>query len=455
MLRRKYHPGWGGVKENALLQSEVMRIIMEVVEGFVSHPHESCDTPVPCEGGSRLNGDTTAALRQLDDLLGEPHQIWLLGSGVSKESGVPIMGPLTDRVRRLLRDEGDHRLDAVMADLPDDAHIEHALTHLGDLIEIAGRVKTGKAAIGGQDYTAEQLRSLHAKSLEHIRNTIRWGYRPAGSDAQEAIGTSQSPISDVAAHVGFVNAVYSRRSGLGERPPVVFATTNYDTLLEDALTLSVVPTTDGFCGGAMAFWDPQRPTVSLAAPFDRENGWQARVIKLHGSVDWLELPGGLIVRRRDGSGYPTDSAGCLVIYPQATKYLAIRKEPFSTLFSAFRTALANPHSTLLAVCGYGFGDRHINDMIEEALKTPGNQLTVVAFVRQSPAPEADGIPSPLRDWLTGETGDWHQRVIVAGNRGLYIGSLNNCCPPAEGQQHDWWTFAGVSKLLKNGPEVLS
>jgi hypothetical protein len=35
-------------------------------------------------------------------------------------------------------------------------------------------------------------------------------------------------------------------------------------------------------------------------------------------------------------------------------------------------------------------------------------------------------------------------------KGLYVGTDDPYHPPADGKEYDWWTFAGVTKLLNDG-----
>lgn len=40
-------------------------------------------------------------LQQLDEFLSRPNQMWLLGAGVSRDAGIPLMYALTHRVMEL------------------------------------------------------------------------------------------------------------------------------------------------------------------------------------------------------------------------------------------------------------------------------------------------------------------------------------------------------------------
>jgi len=77
--------------------------------------------------------------KRIDSLLNLPDQMWLLGAGVSKNAGIPLMGPLTDRVEQMLADEQLSDVRAMREELRETAHVEHVLSHLGDLISMAER----------------------------------------------------------------------------------------------------------------------------------------------------------------------------------------------------------------------------------------------------------------------------------------------------------------------------
>ena len=45
--------------------------------------------------------------------------------------------------------------------------------------------------------------------------------------------------------------------------------------------------------------------------------------------------------------------------------------------------------------------------------------------------------------------DWGDQVFVVGSRGMYQGSSEPVFG-LKGEQRDWWTFGGVTKLLSEG-----
>lgn len=404
-----------------------------------------------------MTAESTACRKQIDELLSLPQQMWLLGAGISKDSGIPLMFPLTDRVADMLKGEETTDFQAIRENLPDNAHVEHVLSHLGDLMAIASRSRQDTTTLGKVTRSLDGFEELHSAIQHAIRDTVRWGFFPEGDDNEERIGTSDSPLVTIDNHRAFVTALYRhRRAGLERRPPVQFFTTNYDTLLEDALTLCRIHSSDGFSGGAMAFWDPSQPGFTNDRLSSSTQSVQAKIYKLHGSIDWFVSDEDIVVRRREGAAYPADTTGRLVIYPQATKYQVTQKDPFASLFAAFRTALTASEPGVLAICGCSFGDEHITEEIERALKQRANRLTVLIFCSQpseDPLPSDQGLPDVLARWLSDDTQAWRERIIVAGSRGVYHGTLENMCPSSASEPHTWWSFEGVTRLLKEGPEI--
>jgi SIR2-like domain len=379
-------------------------------------------------------------LLQLDEFLSRPNQMWLLGAGVSYEAGVPLMYPLTARVMELAKDSANKPLlDALLAELPKDAHIEHLLSQLGDYTTLGSRNSSCEVKIDGVTYGVAALEAAHIEVLRYIADTVRWGYRRAEGDKPAVIGSSDVPMVSVKNHVNFVNALIERRqAGLdNRRAPIRFFTTNYDTLLEDALALGCFSYWDGFSGGAVAFRTHRYGDIEPGI------GCRAHVVKLHGSIDWHLGEDGKVWRVRDKDIYP-ERAGRVLIYPQATKYVATQRDPFAAQFDVFRRALSSGSDSVLAICGYSFGDDHINQEIEFALSSPISKTTVLAFCG-----EFDSIPTVLEAW---RKSSWGKRVYVMTQFGLYVGSVGPLHGRSDGTKLDWWTFAGVTNVLKNGVE---
>ncbi|WP_316859492.1 SIR2 family protein [uncultured Cohaesibacter sp.] len=383
---------------------------------------------------------------QFEKAIRTPKQTWLLAAGASFMSNIPLMYPLTRRVLALARteffkdeDELLSVINFIAGDIEKEAHIEVFLTHLADLISMSTRSRDHTVQLGGEKVSFDTLTQLHHGLLEIISDTIRWGYRENWNEKGELedpdVGNSENPIVTVKHHLSFVRAVFGQsRAGLEAlRGPVEFFTTNYDTLIEDALALCGIPYDDGFSGGGVAFWAGYGRDTSRAS--------KARIIKLHGSIDWVAPKEGAsrLLRVRHHDTYPAPK-NQVVIYPQSTKYVNTQLDPFAALFQRFRANLADGSERVLLVCGYSFGDEHINQDIEVAMSAPDSQLTLVAF-----SEEKDALPTILDFW---RKSSWGERVYVASTKGLYNGDRGPFWEKDGGR--DWWTFDGVTGILSGG-----
>lgn len=381
---------------------------------------------------------------QIEEHLKCSEQSWLLGAGISFDAKLPLMYPLTNKVKKDV--EASHKelyddiITPLFQELPEQCHIEHVLSHLGDYAALAERNKEKKTIISGGEVELATLEEVHNIILESISNVIRCGYveDKHGNTVEE--GSLYEPIVDIKAHLEFIDTLFNHASaGVHERRKTVnIFTTNYDTLLEDALALSKVSYWDGFDGGAVA-----HRTQKYGEP-SPSNGQRANLIKMHGSIDWFLCDKGYVWRVRDNDLYPQAERRVL-IYPQATKYVATQQDPFSTQFDLFRKSLNSSNSNILAVCGYSFGDDHINNEIEFALSKEENKTVLIAFLECR-----DEIPPCLKKWRSDSFGS---RVIIASIHGLYIGKEGPFKRKDEDEDDYWWTFNGVTSVLKNGCEV--
>jgi len=362
-------------------------------------------------------------IQKLNDLLQQNHQkILLLGAGCSKAAGLPLTSELTDTILGCptLETKTAHALSSIQNNF-DGAHkttIEDFLSELIDLLAIAER-RNSKGApakpiqLGGKNYTSQELRA-------------------AADEIKEEIAKAISADVDIEVHRDFVRAVHSpiRTGRVKPFQDATYIVLNYDTTIEDALALEMIPFSDGMDGGVTGWWNP--------SVFDRED-LAAKVIKLHGSINWRELPHDLLPRRvaeRLKLADPGDRR--ILIWPASTKYRETQLDPFAQLTHRARLALRPPAGgqRLLVVCGYSFGDTHINLEIERALRESAGDLTTVAFT-------SDNAPS-------GQLKDWHrdpeisQQLLIYANRGFFHADV------AEVATSDlpWWRFETVTKILR-------
>ena len=390
----------------------------------------------------------------LTQLSSHGQQVWLLGAGASFESNLPLVSGLTSRVRTILADTPfgqeahpnatiGHLVEGLRTDIGPNATIEDILDHLADHLSITRRsaeqraplkILTPDGAARTEDFAFHELQSVHQKILETIRDTLRWGYVHSDNPNESRKGTPENPILRIEHHVSFVDVLFGvLRAGRELRvQPIEFFTTNYDTLLEDALALQAVPYTDGFCGGAVAHWVP----TLLYGMNSHNQTIRARVTKIHGSIDWARLED-RVIRRRISDSYPEGQAD-LLIYPQALKYELTKREPFDSLFGKFRTSLNRSTPQVLFACGYGFGDEHVNQELYLALNRADSQLTLVTFSKKR-----DGRPAQWQAEAFGE------RVYMVTEDGIWRGNEGPFLQPSEGELHNWWTFTGMTTFLRN------
>ncbi|WP_412972063.1 SIR2 family NAD-dependent protein deacylase [Glaciecola sp. MF2-115] len=386
-------------------------------------------------------------LESLKTLLGpEIKQNWLFGAGISFDSKIPLMYPLTSRVEKIIEEETDAETNEILgslkADLTADCHVEHYLSHLGDLLAIADRSKDKAANIGASSYTCEQLRHLYLEVIKAIGGIVRYGYVGANTERgiEEEIGEATTPIVEITPHCEFIEALLVSQSNLERRSKTTFFTTNYDTLLEDALALHKKVVCDGFSGGAVGFWNAEK---EFSNAISDSNTYQ--LYKLHGSIDWHRDDKLGLVRARYGTKYLSNPAN-IMIYPQATKYVETQKDPFASLFLGLRKTLLNGQQNTLITCGYSFGDDHINAEIESALRSDSNQTTVIAFIQEDPK---DGvvINKTLDAWLT--CPKIGSRIYVAGELGIYHNSITRLAE-TDTSKYTWWRFDGLTQFIKTG-----
>jgi hypothetical protein len=209
-------------------------------------------------------------------------------------------------------------------------------------------------------------------------------------------GPSASSATDIAPHLAFLSKLVARDSNLGRAH---LFTLNYDTLFEQALELLGIQYFDGFTGRAEARFDPSVYGLDIYYPGEIAEGRVRRFdkflhfYKLHGSIHWQVRGDELRARHpdlHDFSAYRTlDAAGkagkfkeltddlpAVGILPTANKFAQTLTMPFAHLFRSFQIRLGAPQ-TFLLVLGYGFGDEHVNHIIEAALMNPSLVMLVV------------------------------------------------------------------------------
>lgn len=182
-------------------------------------------------------------------------------------------------------------------------------------------------------------------------------------------------LQEGAPHKLFLDKITARKPSDSR---VQLFTTNYDTLFEEAAQAGGFVVIDGFSFS--------RPRIFSGRYFDydivnrertrlkNEDSFITKVIhlyKLHGSLNWEKQE--KQIRQTDQPAQP------LIIYPASDKYESSYEQPYFEMMSRFQQALRK-ENVLLIVIGFGFKDKHIQNVILEAVnQNPSFQLVIVNY----------------------------------------------------------------------------
>ena len=183
-----------------------------------------------------------------------------------------------------------------------------------------------------------------------------------------------------------VSFLMSFASRTGTRERLHIFTTNYDRFIEAGAEVAGLHLLDRFVGSLAPIFRSSRLDLDIHYNPPGIRGEPrylegvARFTKLHGSVDWVDserdirrigIPFGAtdIAPYLDPSGKGEMDAMQLMIYPNAAKDRETSVHPYVELFRDFAASVCRPNHTLIAF-GYGFGDDHINRVIEDMLTIP-------------------------------------------------------------------------------------
>jgi len=186
---------------------------------------------------------------------------------------------------------------------------------------------------------------------------------------------------------------FASRSGTRER--LHLFTTNYDRFVEASAEVAGLRLIDRFVGTLAPVFRASRLDVDLHYNPPGIRGEPrylegvARFTKLHGSVDWVDCD--RTIRRfslpfgAEGAapylaapGLGGADAMRLMIYPNAAKDRETAAYPYVELFRDFAASICRPNSTVVCY-GYGFGDEHINRVLEDMLTIPSAHLVIIAY----------------------------------------------------------------------------
>lgn len=198
-----------------------------------------------------------------------------------------------------------------------------------------------------------------------------------------------------------VRFLMSFASRTGTRDRLHIFTTNYDRFIEAGADLAGLRLLDRFIGGIAPIFRSSRLDVDMHYNPPGIRGEPryvegvAKFTKLHGSLDWVETRTAQqkcessenIIRMGVPFGascidpYLKDAGGGddnrVMIYPNSSKDRETAEYPYVDLFRDFAAAICRPNHTLVCY-GYGFGDKHINRVINDMLTISSTHLVVIS-----------------------------------------------------------------------------
>ena len=205
----------------------------------------------------------------------------------------------------------------------------------------------------------------------------------------------------------------------GQPSPWIF-TTNYDLAVEwaaDSIDLSII---NGFLGVHSRKFTPQSFDLGYRNVQTRGEArfgtYNIYLAKLHGSLTWRQYPDGQFYEVQATEAWKSISEfreGSIneipfTVAPSAAKYVQTVGFLYGELMRRF-AEFTGRSQTVLFISGYGFGDEHINRLLQSALLNPTLQLVIYVYELQN-KDDVDKLPKPIKDLI----GTRSSRITVIG-----------------------------------------
>lgn len=292
------------------------------------------------------------------------HLTTLAGCGSSMENGTYCGPSMSDLM--VVAQDAKHFAEAATLcgyegeDTP--ANVEDFLSKCERVMQLPTRSEAQVGKLGLTDAQRKHLETFVKDAKNKIRDRCDIFSGPIPTDKS---------ILSLDAHKKFLRC-FARRSG--RKPRLQLFTTNYDLCFEKAASETGFVVMDGF-----SFSFPRRfSSLHYELEIAQRKGQNSeglepidnalRLFKLHGSVNWDHVDGGVAQNDK-----PTNP--CL-IHPASTKYQHAFEQPYLEMVSHYLEALRQPDQTLLVI-GFGFADAHLTAPIQSTLESNNRFRMVV------------------------------------------------------------------------------
>ena len=270
------------------------------------------------------------------------------GTSLAKKNNftknVPAVTVLTKNIVEELKQKPEYKtIDEIIEEITKSKFtIESFLSNIEGKINIIGNGK-----LNGLEKKDFKALAAHIKELIHKEVSIH------------------NNITD-ADYCNMVHDDFAKWIAKAERKyPVEIFTTNYDYLFEIGLENNGIPFYDGFVGSYNPFF------LSESVEFFSFSPNYTKLWKIHGSLGWKIDSKSRVIRTN-----PDDKD--ILIYPSTSKYENSKKQPYTALIDRLSNYLKQPDSVLF-VCGYSFGDAHINERILSGLRSESTSHVYVLY----------------------------------------------------------------------------
>ncbi|MGO8692314.1 MAG: SIR2 family protein [Rectinemataceae bacterium] len=299
------------------------------------------------------------------------------------------------------------------------------LMNIEDQLRVANELLGGLEILGMQDKSQQDRSESLKRTIASVLSNFAKGVLEGESKVIRAETTRRTTAFNY-----LVSFLMSFASRTGTRDRLHIFTTNYDRIIEAGAEVAGMHLLDRFVGSLAPVFRSSRLDLDMHYNPPGIRGEPrylegvARFTKLHGSVDWIQqerdirrmaLPFGAteIAPFLAASGSPAPDAQQLMIYPNSAKDRETSFYPYVDLFRDLAAASCRPNHTLVSF-GYGFGDEHINRIIEDMLTIPSTHLVVISYSdpqkRIMKTYENLGRPAQITLMIGDHVGEFHALV---------------------------------------------